>query len=86
MGVALSSAGAELNSALKGACEGLSMKQFSEEIGECMDLVIKGDASALTGMLARRGSGKVKHLEVRQLWMQEKIRNGRLRYEKSQGK
>ena len=28
------------------------------------------------GILARRGCGKVKHLELKQLWLQEQIHSG----------
>ena len=32
------------------------------------------DASACKGMVLRHGSGKVKHLSVKQLWVQEAVR------------
>ena len=34
------------------------------------------DSSAARGMLNRRGNGKVKHLEVRALWMQDAVSRG----------
>ena len=80
--MALSSAEAELNASLKGACEGLGLRELSGELGDKFNLELLGDASALTGMLSRRGSGKVKHLEVRQLWLQEKVRGKELEYKK----
>jgi hypothetical protein len=36
------------------------------------------DSSAGRGMTQRRGSGKVRHLEGRELWLQEKVRRGEL--------
>ena len=33
------------------------------------------DSSAAKGALSRRGSGKIKHLTTKQLWVQEAIRN-----------
>ena len=53
-----------------------------EEMGECPALKLQGDSSASKGTLQREGAGKVKHLEVRQLWMQEKIKSGKLVFEK----
>ena len=38
-----------------------------------MWLCLKGDSSANDGILKRSGAGKVKHLSVRQLWLQEKV-------------
>ena len=39
-----------------------------------MNLVLRTDASACKGMLLRHGTGKVKHLAVKQLWAQECVR------------
>ena len=33
------------------------------------------DSSAAKGTMTRRGSGKLKHLTAKQLWIQEAIRN-----------
>ena len=81
-GVALSSAEAELNAALKMGCEILGMSQFCSEFGYTMKTTISGDSSAVKGILARRGCGKVKHLEVKQLWLQEQVRSGKVQFQK----
>ena len=73
--VALSSGEAELNSTLKVACEGLGLKYLLEEIDVHLNLELFGDSSASQGTLQRLGSGKVKHLATRQLWLQEKVYN-----------
>ena len=41
-----------------------------------------GDSSACHGTLHREGSGRIKHLELKQLWLQQKIRQGELTYTK----
>ena len=74
--VALSSGEAELNGLLKAASEGLSIMYLLSEIGINVELQLKGDSSAAQGTLQRVGSGRVKHLETRQLWLQEKIQQG----------
>ena len=76
VGIALSSAEAELNSMLKCAQELICMRQYLLEM--CMEkrLSIQGDSSAALGIASRKGCGKVKHLEVKQLWIQEKVAGG----------
>ena len=81
-GVALWSAEAELNAALKMGCEILEISQFCSEFGFTMKTTINGDSSAVKGILARRGCGKVKHLEVKQLWLQEQVRPGKVEFQK----
>ena len=74
--VALSSGEAELNATLKAACEGLGIKYLMDEINAEVGLEIFGDSSAAQGTLQRLGSGKVKHLATRQLWLQERVYMG----------
>ena len=71
--VALSSGEAELNSALKGASEGLGMQTMLRELGEDVQLTLVGDSTASRGILLREGTGKIKHLSVKQLWLQERV-------------
>ena len=74
--VALSSGEAELNAMLKTACEGLGLQYLLQEIGVERELLLRGDSSASHGVLQRIGSGKIKHLQTRQLWLQEKVYEG----------
>ena len=67
---------------LKAACEGLNLKYLLEEIGEVRELHLRGDSSASHGTLQRLGSGRVKHLQTRQLWLQEKVYAGEVSVEK----
>ena len=45
-------------------------------------LHLLGDSSASHGTLQRLGSGRVKHLQTRQLWLQEKVYSGEVTVEK----
>ena len=74
--VALSSGEAELNAALKGASECLALKSLLEEWGVEATIEMEGDSSAAKGTLTREGTGRQKHLSVRQLWLQEHVRAG----------
>ena len=40
---------------------------------------MKSDASAAVAIANRRGFGKVRHIEVCQLWLQDKVRRGEIR-------
>ena len=39
---------------------------------------ISTDASAAKGITARRGAGKIRHIEVSHLWVQDKVRKGEI--------
>ena len=80
--VALSSAEAELNASIKAAQEGLSLKHLAQELGDDLWLRLRGDSSANDRILKRSGAGKVRHLSVRQLWLQEKVGQKDLWHEK----
>ena len=80
--VALSSGEAELNGALKGAAELLGASALLVEAGKEVVLGIEGDSSACEGIVHREGSGRLKHLEVRQLWIQNYIKDGRMTFTK----
>ena len=43
---------------------------------------MKSDASAAIGIGNRVGTGKIRHIEVTQLWLQEKVSNREVRIEK----
>ena len=76
--VALSSAEAELNASIKAAQEAFGLRQMATEVGIwCTGMVeVRGDSSANDGILKRAGSGKIKHLTVRQLWLQAQCELG----------
>ena len=42
-------------------------------------IVVRTDASAAKGIASRRGAGKIRHIEVAQLWVQEKVSNGEIK-------
>ena len=76
--IALSSSEAELNAALKGAIEGLNVQRLAATLGDNLSLELKTDASAARGVILKQGVGKVRHLQVKQLWLQENVAAGEL--------
>ena len=71
--VALSSGEAELNAAVKGTSEVIGFKELLEDLGTDVNVEIETDASVCKSILLRHGSGKIKHLSTKQLWVQGAI-------------
>ena len=71
--VALSSAEAELNALIKATSETLGIMNMLQAMGKEFESQIFTDSSAAKGIVHRQGCGKVKHLEARQLWIQETV-------------
>ena len=73
--IALSVAEAELNAIAKAASETIGVLNMLRETGDESNGKILTASSAAKGIAHRRGAGKVKHLEARQLWVQEVVAN-----------
>ena len=48
------------------------------EFGEGLGIELRCDASAAVGMVMRKGLGRVRHIDVTQLWLQEKVGSGQI--------
>ena len=55
-----------------GGVEGLGMHSLMGDFGIKAKLCLHVDASAAIGVMQRRGIGKIRHLDVSTLWLQEK--------------
>ena len=84
--IALSTGEAELAAAVRGSTEGLGVQAILEEWNLAVVLTVKSDATAAIGMVKRQGLGRVRHLAVADLWVQQRARLGQLRFEKFPGK
>ena len=71
--VALSSGEAEYYALVKGAAQAIGIRNMLKDIGVATEIEIKTDANAAIGIGSRRGTGKVRHLETNQLWVQDKV-------------
>ena len=69
-GVALSSAEAELTAQCAGVTDGLSIRNLLVEIGIGCRVESRCDSSAAKAIIQRIGVGKLRHLEVKHLWLQ----------------
>jgi hypothetical protein len=83
--IALSSAEAELAAIVRGASEALGMRSLMRDLHRETSVQIWADASAAIGIVRRSGVGRVRHLDTRMLWIQQKVREGDLQLSKIDG-
>ena len=83
--VALSSGEAELYALVKGTAQGLGIMAMAEDLGVQVRLMVHTDSSAAIGISARRGLGKLRHIETQFLWVQSGIRDGKFEVKKVNG-
>ena len=84
--IALSSGEAEYYGVVKASSIGLGIQSMFNDMGYEMELDVHTDAEAAKGIAARRGLGKVRHLAVHYLWVQERVAAGDLTLRKVLGK
>ena len=80
--IALSSGEAEYYSMVKGGSMGLGIQAMARDLGISVSVSVKTDASAAKGIASRRGLGKVRHIDVSQLWLQDRVSKGEIVIEK----
>ena len=83
--VTLSSGEAEYYGLARGASMGLGLRALASDLGIEVGLKLYSDAAAAIEIAMRRGVGKVRHIEVHQLWLQDRISRGDIRIEKVKG-
>ena len=85
--IALSSGEAEYYGLVKGASMGLGAASIIRDLGWDYEdaLEIRTDASAAIGIANRIGIGKIRHIETNQLWLQQKVLEGKLVVSKVKG-
>ena len=78
---ALSSAEAELYAMVEGVTRAKGLASLARELGlgELSPVLKLGtDSSAAKSFVCRRGLGRMRHLEIRDLWLQKEIADGKL--------
>ena len=76
--MALASAEAELYALSTVIMECKGVASFLEELGEYPIIEGHCDATATIAIASRLGLAKLKHIEIRHLWLQDEVREGRL--------
>ena len=72
--ITLSSAEAELGAVVRGFSEVLGIQSVARDLGVELKPEVHADSSAAIGICRRCGIGKVRHLAVTQLWVQDLVR------------
>ena len=83
--ISLSSGEAELHGIAQGCSQGLGLQSLLRDAGWHLPLHVHTDATAAIGIARRKGLGKIRHLDVTDLWIQDKIRSGAIRLSKVPG-
>ena len=83
--IAFSSGEAELYAMTKGAAQILGLVSVGEDFGETLGARVHTDSSAALAIYQRVGLGKVRHLQVQYLWIQERHTDGSLGLHKVKG-
>jgi len=92
--IALSSGEAEYYAIVKGSSVGMGVKSMLIDwdvlttintMHSSEDIKVNTDSSAARGICHRRGLGKVRHIDVHELWVQDHVLNGRIAVKKVNG-
>ena len=83
--ITLSSAEAELVAMVKMATELLGVIYLARDWGYVMKGTVLADSSAALAITRRRGSGKLRHINVNLLWVQQKSEQEELSFVKVEG-
>ena len=76
--IALSSGEAEFYGIVKGATNALGISGVLKDLSINLAVAVSTDSSAAKGIANRRGLGKLRHIELNELWVQELVTKGRI--------
>ena len=76
--ITLSSGEAELMAMAKGASEAIGLAQMFEEWVSPRTVEVRTDSSVAVGTVHRTGNGKLRHVRINDLWLQERVKEGSL--------
>ena len=74
--IAFSCGEAELTGICHSAGEALGLQAILKDLGFNLPVRVHSDAAAAIGICRRRGLGRVRHLAVANLWVQDRLRTG----------
>jgi hypothetical protein len=84
--VALSSAEAEYYAMVEGATRGIGLRTMLSEMGvEVSVVVLSTDSSSAKSFASQRGLKKMRHIECKELWLQEAVCRGKVKLLKVEG-
>ena len=74
--IALSSGEDELHGINPGITQGVGLQSIAKDLGFDLKFRLHFDATAALGICRRHGLGKIRHLDVADLWAQHEVRSG----------
>ena len=83
--IALSSGEAEYYGLVKGASIGIGVQSMLSDFAITASIALHTDSSAAKGIGSRRGLGKLRHIELAQLWVQDLVSRGKISITKIAG-
>ena len=81
----MSSAEAELGALVKTSVEAIGVAQMALGLGRSVAVQVLVDSSAALAVTQRKGNGKLRHIRVGQLWVQQTAENETVKYRKVAG-
>ena len=70
---------------VKAAAEGIGLQSILRDLGFETSVELYTDSSAANSIASRIGVGKVRHIHTKLLWIQEAVRDGRIKLTKTSG-
>ena len=70
---------------MTGCADGLGIKAVAEDMGFEVEVTMWTDSTAGKSVASRRGLGKMRHVELRYLWVQDVVKEGALKVRKVEG-
>ena len=83
--ISLSSGEAEYYGVVKGASMGLGYQALLADLDVSLPLRVWTDSTASMGICGRQGLGKLRHIDTRCLWVQQRVRDGSFELRKVKG-
>ena len=83
--VSLSSGEAEFYGVVKAAGVTLGYQALLEDLGVKLPVRLWTDSTATIGICGRQGLGKLRHVDTRSLWIQQRVRDGSVELRKVRG-
>ena len=83
--ITLSSAEAELIALVRCTSEAIGISQLAQGWGISLEAHIFVDSSAALSIATRRGVGKLRHVRIGHLWVQERAAEGEVHFRKVPG-
>ena len=84
--IALSTGESEYYALVKGGSVGLGLQSPLQDFGVEVEVLVESDATAAKGTVNRVGLGKARHIQIRYLWLQERVAMNHLKVEHIPGK